>query len=367
MGITRRTHNLTLVALGLLVAACEPTTAPKLGVEFDSDATLEAYESMDSLLAAPALAGFEALSGRTPFSLAPAGVTVIGALHAAGRADAGRAFALGLTSRMNETRSSLSGPAAAPIISDLRRGVTFVYDPETDEYTQDPDRPGAPATGVRFVLYEVDLAGRPIVAEEIGYADLVDEGDGSAEDVVLHLTVVAHDTTVLEYNITLDIGLVGGALGVHGALRDQAGRRLDFDIDATSARLGDQTTLDVAFDLRVDARDFSITGTVSGVEEGVEGEGTVELVVQHRNDSIRLSVTGAGGQIDGSIFVNGSLFATVTGDAADPVIASATGEPLTFREFLVLRHIIDSVEDVFDFLEDLLDPVDELVILAIIL
>jgi len=57
----------------------------------------------------------------------------------------------------------------------------------------------------------------------------------------------------------------------------------------------------------------------------------------------------------------------VTGDAGDPVIASANGDPLTLGEFLVLRHIVDGVEDVFDFLEDLLDPVDELVILASIL
>ena len=64
---------------------------------------------------------------------------------------------------------------------------------------------------------------------------------------------------------------------------------------------------------------------------------------------------------------DGALFATVTGDAEDPVIASATGEPLTFLQLLALRRIVDGVEDVFDFLEDLLDPVDELIILAIIL
>jgi hypothetical protein len=245
--------------------------------------------------------------------------------------------------------------------------VTFVYDPDTDEYKPDPEREGAPETGVRFVLYEVDLLGQPISQDEIGYADLVDQGDASAEDIVLHLAVVAHGTTVLEYRTSLDIEQSGGTLGVHGALQGAGNLTLDFDIEATSAVVGERTTLDVAFDLRVDARDFSITGSVSGVEEAVEGEGTIELVVRHQDDSVRLAVDGAEGQIDGSVFVNGALFATVTGDAADPVIASASGEPLTLGEWLVLRHIIDGVEDVFDFLEDLLDPVDELIILAIIL
>ena len=367
MGIKRWSRLYTLAALGTLATACQQTTAPDLGIEFDSDATLAAYETVDSLLTSPDWAPFQALGGRTPFSGSPAAVEVVGALFDGANRDGGRTFALGLMNRIQDSGAGSSSPAAAPIISDLHRGVTFVYDPETDEYTQDPERAGAPDQGVRFVLYEIDLTGRPIVEDEVGSADLVDEGDESAEDIVLHLTVVAHGTTVLEYRTTLDDTPTGGTLGVHGALQDQAGLRLDFDIEASSALVGDRTTLDVAFDLRVSARDFSISGSVSGVEEGVEGEGSVELTVRHRDDSIRLSVDGEGGEIDGSVFVNGNLFATVIGDATDPVIASASGEPLTLGELLVLRHIIDSVEDVFDFLEDLLDPVDELVIIAIIL
>ena len=367
MWIRRWSGRCAALALGLLVGACQPTTAPDLGIDFDSDATLSAYETVDSLFASPALAGFQALNGRTPFSGSAAAVDVVAALTGSARADAGRAYALGLANRVRDIGIGRTGPAAAPIISDHHRGVTFVYDPDTDEYTQDPERPGAPATGVRFVLYETDLAGFPIVEEEIGYADLIDDGDESVEDVALHLTVVAHETTVLEYTVTLDEVETGGTLAVHGALQDHDGVRLDFDIEATATNVGEQTRLDVAFDLRVDVRDFSVVGSVTGIEEGLEGEGHVELVVRHRTDSIRLSVDGEGGQIDGSVFVNGRLFATVTGDASDPVIASGSGEPLTLRELLVLRHIIDGVEDVFDFLEDLLDPVDELVILAIIL
>lgn len=365
--MTRRSRCYPLFAFAMLGAACQPTTAPKLGIEFDSEATLDAYESMDSLFASPAWAGFQALSGRTPFSTSAAAVDVVSAMGAAARADSGRTFALTLVNRLQTVGITGSSPATAPIISAHHRGVTFVYDPESDEYIQDAERDGAPTTGVRFVLYETDLSGRPIVEEEIGYADLVDEGAESAEDVSLHLIVVAYETTVLEYRTTVDTSATGGSLAVHGALQDLDGARLDFDIEADARNVGEQVRVDVAFDLRVDARDFSVVGSVSGIEEGVEGEGQVELVVRHRDDSVRLSVDGGGGEIDGSVFVNGILFAMVTGDASDPVIISANGEPLTLRELLVLRQIIDGVEDVFDFLEDLLDPVDELVLLAIIL
>lgn len=366
MGKAIRSRLFAVLATTLAVTACESGTVPNIDIEFDSESTLSAYQGMDSVFASPTLASFEALEGRTPFGASPAAV---GALSALAAADGGHAASPHrLLQWLGRLYTQASGPAPAPIISELHRGSTFVYDPDTDDYTLDPERDGAPETGVRLILYAVDLLGRPIVDEEIGYADLVDLGDGSIEDIALSLVVFAHETTVLDYRVTLDMLPSGGTLGVHGSLQEPDGPRLDFDIDATSTDLGEGAPMfDVAFDLRVEARDFSITGTVSGIEDDESGEGTVELVVRHADDSIRLSVENENGQMDGSVFVNGALFATVTGDPSDPVIASATGDALTLGELLLLRHIVDGVEDIFDFLEDLLDPVDELIILAIIL
>lgn len=198
MGITRRTFRYLPLALGLLAAACDSSTAPDLGATFDDEGAPSAYQEMDSILATEALAGFEALAGRTPFGAATAPIAAVRGLASASRTGDGRAYALSLARALQE---SATGPALAPIISDLRRGTTFVYDPETDRYVADPEREGAPATGVRFVLYDVDLLGQPIVDQEIGWADLVDEGDASAEDVAISLEVVVRDTTVLEYRI----------------------------------------------------------------------------------------------------------------------------------------------------------------------
>jgi hypothetical protein len=82
-------------------------------------------------------------------------------------------------------------------------GQTLVYDPSTTSYVIDPSRTGAPANGVRFVLYEVHptsgLPVEPLV--EIGHADVVDTG--SPPSVAISITVTAAGgATVLAYDIT---------------------------------------------------------------------------------------------------------------------------------------------------------------------
>jgi hypothetical protein len=185
--------------------------------------------------------------------------------------------------------------------------------------------------------------------------------------VALRLLVVADSVTVLDYATTLDLGIVQGALTVEGFLQGPNGARLDFDIEAVGTHFVTYSTLDLTFELAVLARDFSIVGEVVGVRDGVEGEGDVDLTVQHRSHSVRLDVNGSAGVLDGSVFIDGALFATIDGPAATPTILSADGDALTTAETLVLLHVVDVVEDIFDFLEDLVDPVDEIVVLGVIL
>jgi hypothetical protein len=343
----RRSSYLLLLLLAVLAAGCE-STAPNIEAMLDTDAAIADYDAVDSVLASPDWEAFRALSGRTPFSGSPAG-------------------AVELSHRLAGVAAASGAPAGAPIISNTHRGATFVYDPEADEYVVDPEREGAPATGVRFVLYEVDDAGIPIREEEMGHADLVDEGDESAEDVALRLTVVAEGSTVLDYATTVDIGLVRGEITVSGFLADRDGVRLDFDIEARGEQAASGNTLDIGFEIGVASRGFSISGTVSGVESGGEGEGVVELAVTHRRHTIDVDMTGTAGVLDGAIYLDRELFATVSGDAEDPTIVSADGDPLTLAQALVLHRVVDSLEEVFDLLEDLVDPVDELVLVGLVL
>lgn len=84
------------------------------------------------------------------------------------------------------------GRGTDPIPTDLL-GKTFVYDPATATYVVDPaGSPGAPAAGVRFVLYAWDgPLGRPAMPlERVGHLDIVAAGGGTTSESVAHLLVV---------------------------------------------------------------------------------------------------------------------------------------------------------------------------------
>ena len=149
-----------------------------------------------------------------------------------------------------------------------------------------------------------------------------------------------HDgETALDYRTSLDETATGGALTVRGFLMGD-GVRLDFDIEAAGTDDEGVESLDVSWDLRVEQRDFSITGSVSGIHEPDDGNGEIRVAVRHRAASIEVDVQGTDGIMDGSIFLNGELFATVTGPDDAPTILGAGGYPLTFGEMLVLRQVL---------------------------
>jgi hypothetical protein len=367
MSRNRSTSALPTLTLALLLSACgtgtEPTDAEP-PQELDTEAVLADFEALDAVMTTADLASFRAIGGGTALGGAPAAVGSVTEVAAPTSASDGRRFALDLAGRLGSAHAAR--PAGAPIISDTHRAATFVYDAPSGDWVVDPAREGAPETGVRFVLYEVDEAGTPIVDEEIGWADLIDEGDSSVEGVALRLQVVAHGESVLDYRTRLDENADRGLLTVHGWLVGN-GVRLDFDIEAVGRDTEAGGRLDVAFDLRVDARGFSITGDVHGVEENDDGEGDIDVTVRHRTQSLRVDVHGSEGEIEGTISMNGDVFATASGPADEPVLLGRSGEPLTFWERHALRRVIDAFEDVFDLLEDLVDPVEDLVFLGIIL
>lgn len=357
-----------LLALVLLagVAACESTTSPGSLVELDTEAALADYEALARVLSTQGFAGFQALEGRTPFGPSSA-VAAVAGLDGARAGDDHRGFALRLLKDLQASDAPVGGALAAPVLSGRYLGKTFVYDRTLDEYVVDPDRTGAPATGVRFVLYEVDGLGRPRSGREIGYADLLDEGAGSASDVQLRWIAVESGKTILDYRTSVDESAAQDRITVDGFVVDD-GARLDFSIDLKGRTSAGKTLLDMNFDLRVDSRDFRVTGEVRDVEEGNDdGGGSIVLAVKHQAHALRVEMAGSGGTVDGRIFVDGGLFATITGDADHPDVKGASGDPITAGEAVVVLTVVKIVDDVFDLLEDLLEPVHQLLVLGWIL
>jgi hypothetical protein len=337
------------------------------GRTFDAEAALADHQALDTLLASNAMDGFRAMARGVTFGSVGVGAEFAGRtaaeLQLLGSPSGPRAFA----ARLAELAAGMDGqPAQNPIISSLRRGKTFVYDPSVGRYVIDEDREGAPDTGVRCILYEPGPEGRPDPEREVGHADLIDEGDESAEEIALRLVVSEGETPVLEYRTTVDVLENGGKITVKGFLQGDHDR-LDFDIQVKGTAEDDGASMDVEFEMGIRERDFLITGSVRGGNTDSGEGGEINLMVRHGTDSFSVSLTGDDDSIDGTFFLNGNLFATVEGDPDTPTILGASGAELTWAEMLVLRQIIDSAEDVFDFFEDLLDPVDELVILALIL
>lgn len=357
----RLTQALTF-ALIAVTAACEPSTAPA-SESPDPAAALADYDALGQLLGSDGFVAVSGLGGRTPMSTGTA-VAAMQGLPALMQDRGGRAYAIELF-RAAATEAKRPSSESA-LISDLHRGRTLVYSASLDQYVIDSARAGAPVNGVRFIAYELDAEGRPLTEREIGYADLLDEGTGEANAIALRLKVVTHDLTTLDYRTRVALSTDAGSIDVSGFARDGAAR-FDFNIGVDARRVGTSTLIDADFQLGVPTRNFRVTGTVRDVEEGREGEGEVTVTAQHQANVLRSAVVGTAGVLDGTITWNGATFVTITGPAADPILRGRTGQPLTLQEVLMVRRVMRLNDDVFDLVEELVEPVEDLVLLGMIL
>ncbi|MGD8276632.1 MAG: hypothetical protein PVH00_01340 [Gemmatimonadota bacterium] len=353
-----------LLAFALLtgtLTACSDTMGPDRNPAFDADAMLADYQAVDAVLASDGWKGFLAMGSAVSNGTFGAGIEATLSSVAALRSVRGTADARALALQLTGTPGAPLHAASAPVISPLHRGKTFVYDGELGRYVVDPDRTGAPGNGVRFIVYR-DVGGRPDPAQETGYADLIDEGDGSVQDIALRLAVVQDGATILDYATTLDETDGTGTVTVDGFLRNGSDR-LDFDVDVQGTGSG---AVDIAFRMAVEERAFEILGTVAGAAQG-GGSGDVDVTVRHGDASLRMDASATASSITGAAYVNGDPFVEISGDPDSPTFTRPGGGTLSRAEALLLYRVVDVVEDVFDLFEDLLDPIDELVILAVIL
>jgi hypothetical protein len=257
--------------------------------------------------------------------------------------------------------------SAIRVISNEARGRTFVYDAAADDYRADLTRTGAPANGVRFILYALDARNRPIPSQEIGYADLLDEGPEIGDEVALRLVAVERGRTVLDYRTrALQLGEGSGRIDVTGFVVDGASR-LTFTIEVAGEEVGGATELELDFTLRMEDRGFAVTGALRGIEGDDDADATIGLTVRHGAHLLRVDVTTTSGIVDGEILVDDRLFVTLSGPKDNPVITGPTGAALTGAELLMVLQVVDIVDDVFDLVEDLLQPMDNLLVLGWIL
>lgn len=367
----RRIHALALGAALFLASACEDQGPGSLSDPSAMSAELAAVDSAFGSAAFQSYADVAPLIVPTAAGrLRRAAVIVEGStptlrrepayLRGATRADAWR--------RLVPHVAELS---AGPIIPDPVLGTTFEWDVDSDAYLA-TSRTGAPANGVRFILYAVNaithMPVEPVV--EVGFVDLMDES--TAGSLRLHIQVkgLGGTPTYLDYTAAIVAGSTSFTATVNGSLSNGlAGaelKTLTFNVSfqvtqnaVTESASYDLNNPSVSVDvyLRLTASQTAITVSVdfrfARPGELVRLLGTVTLSAV--NNELVISGTVV-------VTVNGGVFARATATGgAEPQWVRHDGTPLTAEELAALQRLFNAVQRFFDFTTDLLDPIDELI------
>ena len=250
-----------------------------------------------------------------------------------------------------------------PIFPSNFLGTTFEWDEGLGRYAM-TERTGAPADGVRFILYAVDpFTGEPVTPlSEIGYLDLTDEGSASAT----RLGVYAETGGIarLDYTVTASYSLLGDSIEATatgaGYISDGT-RRLDFDLVQTVAfnTVNETMRVDMLYDLRMDDENVRVV-----VDVGSD----IDLSASDLSLDVMMTITDGGNvtvldvtvdqteNITGAILHNGQTVALIDGSTSAPVFTNANGDPLSSAEAAALTEVFDVVDDVFDFVEAVFEP-----------
>lgn len=216
-------------------------------------------------------------------------------------------------------------------------------------------RTGAPANGVRFLLYAINpvtlLPVEPL--QEVGYVELTDLSEASTR--AARVTVVSGATTYLDYTVTATATAHSGQVHVTGFVTDGT-TRAEINLRSTVTEAAGLTLL---YTLAVPQRDVSIglTMTATGLdpESGTIG---INLGMSGPHGSISMSgqFSPTGGTL--TVSVNGHLFATITiTGAGAPVITGADGQPLTDEDVEAFRSIFEITGEAFTSFDAMVIPV----------
>lgn len=236
-------------------------------------------------------------------------------------------------------------------------GTTFEWDAAEDGY-EATGRTGAPADGIRFILY--DRTATPLV--ENGFVDLTDDSGASSERLGVHL--LQEDITRLDYDV--EVTEATGATNaestdISGFVTDGF-ERVDFEavqVVSTTAE-GFQIDLDYALSLAsrplVMELDFVLNLSLVAPDTRFTAtfdSGTERLVLDFTQN--------AENAIDGTVAWNGEIVMTVTDDGTgQPVFQDPDGEELPAAEAAAMHDLLEfASEGIGPLLAYLILPADD--------
>jgi len=350
----------TVALVSLALIGCGGGSDPD--APFNPAGTSADLQAMNSTFASPAFASFStfgvafdaALGGSPIISSSIAALDVRGKNVDQVRASAARsARRLTAMLRRGADASFSAGGMASTALPAEVAGKTFVYDLNTAAYVMS-DETGAPANGVRFVLYAVDPVSyapvEPLVAT--GYVDLIDLSGGTTQ--AARVMVVSGGVTYVDYTVTATSGTSSGRVTVNGMVTDgttQANIVLQSTINFTAG-------LTLTYSIDVPQRDVSIDLSV-GVSDVSQPDSPINVSLTMRGPNGTIAMSGQFTDTSGTlnIRVSGHAFATITTNGSVTTITRVDGTPLSDDEMTALEGVFFIQSAAFVSFDQMLAPV----------
>lgn len=362
------------LALVAVLAACSDNGTTGPGTLTDPVATSAALSSLDSSFSAPAVASFGSLGAYISPTAALSRAGSIVTATRPQRLPPGTTPEVAAARHLSDLRRLVTASPSSPqgpVIPDTLYGSVYTWDSTSAQYFRSATT-GGPANGVEFVLYAVSPITGDIVypLNPVGVAQLLDESAGLSAK--LHILVKDNaNTTYLDYLATLTPGVGSLTAAVTGfvtnGLNGGANKTLTFSVAATLTFTS--ATAHASFSLNNPAISIVLDATLTSAN----GTDTVDVTFTftRAGETVRLagSIVTTNSVLDtlhAEIRVNGQVYATIEGNAnavtfydKDHVVITDVGAQ---HDILVaLDHLRDAVEETLDFIEDLFNPIENLV------
>src|SRR4051812_2918304 len=353
--LTKRSA-LMLAAAAVALSGCGSESAPTVpfnpaGASADIDAVNTAFSSPTFGEFAALSVNFDAALGGAPLVSSSAAALQ---LHGAGTAETLNAAAARSAERIRRMAPQLRrrdmNASVAAIPAEFL-GKTFIW--SGGAYVVSPET-GAPAGGVRFILYAIDPVTLLPTAQldRTGYVDLVDMSSGTTS--AARVIVVSGTTTYLDYRVNLTATITSARVTVLGFITDGI-TEATFNLRSVLTDNGLTLTHSIDVPQRDLSIDLSMTATGTTQETSAIA---MTLDMRGANGWARLTgnFTASGATLN--VAINGTPFATITVVAgSDPVINGANGQPLPQEELGALERLFDFSGGAFLAFDQLMAPV----------
>jgi predicted small lipoprotein YifL len=345
-------RSLAATVLALALAACGKDNGPST---FDPQGTSADVAAAQSAFASEPTSSFSAVGADISAVLNGSPVVASSAaLALSGPSASSLRYARQLTSLLAQPGRGIQASVAA--VPSTVLGTTFVWDETSDLYVAS-SLTGAPASGVRFLLYAIDPVTlgpvEPVV--EVGYVDVIDQSTTTVTDV--RVKVAGGSVVYLDYHVAVTSTASSGVVTVSG-FASNASTQANFDLQNTVSQSAAGLVISLDYHLDVPSRSLALnwTATFANISD-TEVAVTLDLGISGPNGDVRLVGTyGANGGTF-TVKVNGDPFATVTLDGSSPVITGPDGQPLTPDEEQTLETILDYYDQSLHAITELLAPI----------